>query len=149
MVWASIQSSITQLSRTFLLQSMVFIHSFTWFSARKESVRRIAQAQAANERSGGSHSRPHTALQLTCPRAGCSVLLAQNTEWLAQLLSQWIKTHQIVLVVILKMTCTQFKGWNQLYHQPVLKFSHFFPASLQAKTAGISKLVDNEADSIL
>ena len=41
------------------------------------------------------------------------------------------------------------KGWSQLHHQPVLKFPHFFPASLQAKTAEISKLVDEEAGSIL
>jgi len=47
------------------------------------------------------------------------------------------------------MFCSYFKGWNQLNHQPVLKFPHFFPASLQAKTAGISKLVDDEAISIL
>ena len=31
----------------------------------------------------------------------------------------------------------------------ILKFSHFFPATLQAKTAGISNLVDDEAGSIL
>ena len=41
------------------------------------------------------------------------------------------------------------EGWNQPNHQPVLKFPHFFPASLQAKTEGISKLVDDEAGSIL
>ena len=34
-------------------------------------------------------------------------------------------------------------------HQPVLKFLHFFPASLQATTMGISKLVDDKAGSIL
>ena len=39
----------------------------------------------------------------------------------------------------LKIFCISFKGQNQPYHQPVLKFPHFFPASLQAKTAGISK----------
>ena len=47
------------------------------------------------------------------------------------------------------MTFSQFKGWNQLNHQLVLKFPHFFPASQQAKTAGISKLVDDKAISIL
>ena len=47
------------------------------------------------------------------------------------------------------MSCSLFKGRNQLNHQPVLKFSHFFPANLQAKTAGISKLVDDEAGFIL
>ena len=36
-----------------------------------------------------------------------------------------------------------------LNHQPVLKFPNFFPVSLQAKTAEISKLVDDEAGSIL
>ena len=49
----------------------------------------------------------------------------------------------------LKIFCFQFKGWNQPQHQPVLKFPHFNPASLQAKTAGISKLVDDKAGSIL
>ena len=47
------------------------------------------------------------------------------------------------------MSCSSFRGWNQLNHQPDLKFPHFFTASLQAKTAGISKLVDDEAGSIL
>ena len=41
--------------------------------------------------------------------------------------------------VLVKMTFSKFKGWNQLNHQPGLKFPYFFPASLQAKTAGISK----------
>jgi len=50
---------------------------------------------------------------------------------------------------MLKMSCSWFKRWNQLNHQPVLKFPHFFTASLQAKTSGISKLVDDEAGSIL
>ena len=48
----------------------------------------------------------------------------------------------------LKISCFYFKGWNQLNHHPVLKFPHFFTASLQAKTAGISKLVDAEALSV-
>ena len=48
-----------------------------------------------------------------------------------------------------KVSCSKFKGWNQLNHQPVLKLPHFFPGSLQAKTAGISKLVNDEADSSL
>ena len=47
------------------------------------------------------------------------------------------------------MSCAWFKGWSQLHHQPVLKFLHFFPANLQAKTAGILELVDNEACFIL
>ena len=58
-------------------------------------------------------------------------------------------TYVIFCQVFLKMICSQFKGWNQRNHQPVLKFPHFFPASLQAKTAEISKLVDDEAGSIL
>ena len=37
----------------------------------------------------------------------------------------------------------------QLNHQPVLKLPQFFPASLQVKRGGISKLVDDEAGSIL
>ena len=41
----------------------------------------------------------------------------------------------------LKIFSFQFKGLDQSYHQPVLKFPHFFPASLPAKTAGISKLL--------
>ena len=56
-------------------------------------------------------------------------------------------SHEILFQ--LKMSCSLFKGWNQLNHHPVLKFPHFFPASLQAKTVGISKLVDDKADSIL
>ena len=36
-----------------------------------------------------------------------------------------------------------------LNNQPVLKFQHFIPASLKAKTAGISKIVDDKAGSIL
>ena len=51
--------------------------------------------------------------------------------------------------VKIKMTFSLFKGWNQLNHQPVSKFLHFFLASLQTKTAGISKLVDDEDGSIL
>ena len=57
--------------------------------------------------------------------------------------------HITGMLFSLKMSCSWFKGWNQLNHQPVLKFPHFFPASLQEKTAGISKLVDDEASSIL
>ena len=49
----------------------------------------------------------------------------------------------------LKMSCSYFKGCNQLNHQLVLKFLGFFPVSLNAKTAGVSKLVDDEAGSIL
>ena len=49
-------------------------------------------------------------------------------------------------VFTIKIICFQFKGWNQLHHQPDLKFPLFFPASLQAKTAGISKSVDVKAD---
>ena len=41
----------------------------------------------------------------------------------------------------LKIFHFKFKGWNQCYHHPVLKFPHFFHASLQTKTAGISKLM--------
>ena len=43
---------------------------------------------------------------------------------------------------IVKMISSQFKGWYQLNTKRVLKFPHFFPASLQEKTADISmKLV--------
>ena len=47
------------------------------------------------------------------------------------------------------MTCSYFKRWNKLTHQPVMKFPHSFSTSLQAKTAGISKLGDDEVGSIL
>ena len=52
-------------------------------------------------------------------------------------------------IIVCKDVLFQLKNWNQLNHQPVLKLPHFFPASLQAKTAGISKLVDDKAGSIL
>ena len=49
----------------------------------------------------------------------------------------------------IKIFCFQFKGWNQPYHQPVLKFPLFLHASQQEKSAGISKLVDDKTGSIL
>ena len=48
-----------------------------------------------------------------------------------------------------KRICFQFKRWNQLHHQPVLKFPLFLPAGQQEKSAGISKLFDDKAGSIL
>ena len=44
-------------------------------------------------------------------------------------------------VWILKTSCSEFRGLKEFNHQLVLKFPQFLPASLQAKTAGISKLL--------
>ena len=52
-------------------------------------------------------------------------------------------------IMFAKIICFQFKGWNHLHHQPVLKFLLFLPAGQQEKSAEISKLVDDEAGSIL
>ena len=60
-----------------------------------------------------------------------------------------LKTLTFLYVTLLKMTCSQFKGWSQLNHQPILKFPHFFPAGLQAKTEEILKLLDYEAGLVL
>ena len=63
--------------------------------------------------------------------------------------AKWHPQFKLIVSKYVKIFCFYFKGWNQLNHQPVLKFPHFFPASLQAKTVRISKLVDDEACSIL
>ena len=60
-----------------------------------------------------------------------------------------MQPFQLQECLLIKIFCFQFKGWNQPYHQPVLKFPRFFPACLQAKTVAISKLVDDKAGSIL
>ena len=39
---------------------------------------------------------------------------------------------------LIKIICFQFKGWNHLQHQPVLKFPKL-PTDQQEKSAGISK----------
>ena len=51
--------------------------------------------------------------------------------------------HRRTGLFVLKIICFYFKGWNQLHHQPVLKFTLILPAGWQEKSAGISKLVDD------
>ena len=67
-----------------------------------------------------------------------SLIPAQSTELI------WL-----TFSFLIKIFCFKFKGWNQPYHQPVLKFPLFLPARQQEKSVGISKIVDDKAGSIL
>ena len=81
----------------------------------------------------------------------CSVCTsyAHNTKRFSRDMEDGLKIRGDSLVFMLKIFCFQFKGWNQPYNQPVLKFPPFLPADQLEKSAGISKLVDDKAGSIL
>ena len=80
----------SQLSRTFLFQSMVFIHSFTWFSSSVAAA--SASSGAASEDMVGVSLRRKDRVGLLAPRTRQTPLTAavcpscisyQHTKWLA------------------------------------------------------------------
>ena len=58
----------SQLSRTFLFQSMVFIHSFTWFSSAAAASVASASSGAASEDMVGMSLRRKDRVGLLAPR---------------------------------------------------------------------------------
>ena len=75
-------------------------------------------------------------------------LISATAPWFLGMIYSSLK-YQAQYYHCFKDIFFQFKGWNQIHHQPVLKFPLFLLARQQEKSAGISKLVDDQDGSIL